>query len=113
MASNIEPKHEKEVAALLNNYKSLYLKWVFELRCSFDLLMYGFGSKKALIEDFASTTLTKEILLAINGYLHASIEVLLDQLKAKKAATSGNLSKFQQPFSSRSMDDVLAFMNES
>ncbi|KAK7847980.1 origin of replication complex subunit 2, partial [Quercus suber] len=32
-ASNIEPKHEKEVVALMNSYKSLYSKWVFELRC--------------------------------------------------------------------------------
>lgn len=29
---NIEPKHEKEVASLINSYKSLYNEWVFELR---------------------------------------------------------------------------------
>ncbi|KAB1220367.1 Origin recognition complex subunit 2 [Morella rubra] len=121
-ASNIEPKHEKEVAALLNSYKSLYPKWVFKLRCGFGLLMYGFGSKKALIEDFASTTLTDYSVLVINGYLQSInikqvvtslAEVLWDQLKTKKVATSGNLSKVQQPFSSRSMDDVLAFLNGS
>lgn len=30
--SNIEPKHEKEIASLINSYKSLYNEWVFELR---------------------------------------------------------------------------------
>lgn len=38
-------------------------------RCGFGLLMYGFGSKKALIEDFASAALTEYSVLVINGYL--------------------------------------------
>ncbi|XP_030950306.1 origin of replication complex subunit 2 [Quercus lobata] len=121
-ASNIEPKHEKEVVALMNSYKSLYSIWVFELRCGFGLLMYGFGSKKALIEDFASTALTDYSVVVINGYLQAInikqvvialAEVLWDQLKSKRATSSGNLPKAQQPFNSRSMDDLLAFLNGS
>lgn len=31
-ASSIESKHEKEIVSLLDSYKSLYPKWVFELR---------------------------------------------------------------------------------
>lgn len=31
--------------------------------------MYGFGSKKILLEDFASTTLTDYGVVVINGYL--------------------------------------------
>lgn len=38
-------------------------------RCGFGLLMYGFGSKKALIEDFASSSLTEYSVVVINGYL--------------------------------------------
>lgn len=33
--------------------------------------MYGFGSKKILLEDFASTTLTEFGVIVINGYLPA------------------------------------------
>lgn len=40
-------------------------------RCGFGLLMYGFGSKKALIEDFASTALTEYSVIVINGYLQS------------------------------------------
>ena len=36
-ASNIEPKHEKEIAALVNSYKTSYPKWVFELRHALNL----------------------------------------------------------------------------
>ena len=35
----------------------------------FGLLMYGFGSKKQLLEDFASTTLTDFTVIVINCYL--------------------------------------------
>lgn len=33
--------------------------------------MYGFGSKKALIEDFASEALTEHSVVVINGYLQS------------------------------------------
>ncbi|KAB2037579.1 hypothetical protein ES319_D03G084700v1 [Gossypium barbadense] len=38
--SNIEPKHQNDIADLINSYKSLYPKWFFDLRCGFGLLMY-------------------------------------------------------------------------
>ncbi|XP_038720458.1 origin of replication complex subunit 2-like isoform X2 [Tripterygium wilfordii] len=120
--ANSEPKHEKEVSALMESYKSLYPQWVFELRCGFALLMYGFGSKKALLEDFASIALTEYSVIVINGYLQsinikqvvvAMAEVLWDQLKSSGKTTSASLGKVQQPFSSRSMDDLLSFLNGS
>ncbi|KAK6939579.1 Origin recognition complex, subunit 2 [Dillenia turbinata] len=119
-ASSIEPKHENEVVALLNGYKKLYPKWVFDLRCGFGLLMYGFGSKKALLEDFASAALTECAVFVINGYLQSInmkkallmlAEVLWDQLKTTRR-TPRNLPKFQQ-FSSQSVDELLTFLDES
>ncbi|PQM34939.1 origin of replication complex subunit 2 [Prunus yedoensis var. nudiflora] len=119
-ASKIEPKHEKEVKELMNSYKSSYTEWAFELRCGLGLLMYGFGSKKALLEDFASTSLTEYSVVVVNGYLPginikqvvaALAELLWDQLKSKRK-NPGSSSKVQQPFSSRSMDDLLAFLDE-
>ncbi|KAJ4704720.1 Origin recognition complex, subunit 2 [Melia azedarach] len=121
-ASNIEPKHEKEIVSLMNSYKSLYSRWVFELGCGFGLLMYGFGSKKALLEDFASTALAESSVVVINGYLQSInikqvvimlAEVLWDQFKSKRKTPSRSLPKAQQPFNSRSMDDLLAFLDGS
>ena len=40
-------------------------------RCGFGLLMYGFGSKRTLLEDFASTSLTEYSVVVINGYLQS------------------------------------------
>ncbi|CAN8316866.1 unnamed protein product [Cochlearia groenlandica] len=116
---NIETKHEKEISELLNNYKTMYPKWVFELRCGFGLLMYGFGSKKGLVEDFVSSSLTEYSVIVINGYLPsvnlkqvllAIAELLSDRLKCKRTC-SGRLSKSQETFPSRSIDDILTFLH--
>ncbi|KAL3505184.1 hypothetical protein ACH5RR_035025 [Cinchona calisaya] len=40
-------------------------------RCGFGLLMYGFGSKRTLLEDFASTSLTEYAVVVINGYFQS------------------------------------------
>nr|XP_009801895.1 PREDICTED: origin recognition complex subunit 2-like isoform X2 [Nicotiana sylvestris] len=121
VAANIEPKHEKEVNDLINSYKSLYSEWLFVLRCGFALLMYGFGSKKALIEDSATRSLTEYSVVVVNGYLQSInlkqvvitlAELLWDQLKLRKKTTSGNPSKSQQPFNPKSMDDLLAFLDK-
>lgn len=116
----IVPKHEKETASLLKTYKDMYSKWLFELRCGFGLLMYGFGSKKILLEDFASSTLTDFGVVVINGYLHSVnikqvvitlAEVLWDQLKTKRKSSTGSKSKNQIPFSSQSTEDLLSFLD--
>ncbi|KAL6212475.1 hypothetical protein ACLB2K_017695 [Fragaria x ananassa] len=120
--SNIEPKHEKEIEDLLSSYKSLYPRWAFDLRCGLGLLMYGFGSKKTLLEDFVSTSLTEYSAFVINGYLPtinikqvltSLAEVLWDQLKTKRRTPSKSSSKDQQPYSSRSVEDLLAFLDVS
>ncbi|XP_010529837.1 PREDICTED: origin of replication complex subunit 2 [Tarenaya hassleriana] len=119
-ASNIEMKHEKEIAALMDEYKTMYPKWVFELRCGFGLLMYGFGSKKALIEDFASSSLTEYSVVVVNGYLPSVnlkqvlttlAELLSDQLKSRRKSSSASSCKCQETFSSRSIDGLLSFLH--
>ncbi|WOL02787.1 hypothetical protein Cni_G11506 [Canna indica] len=116
--SEILPKHEKEIGHLLKTYKDLYSKWLFELRCGFGLLLYGFGSKKVLLEDFASTTLTDYETVVINGYLPSVnikqvlitlAEVLSDQLKHK--SSTRNKSRSEHPFSSQSVEDLLSYLN--
>ncbi|CAN4099096.1 unnamed protein product [Withania somnifera] len=118
VAANIEPKHEKEVNDLISSYKSLYSKWLFALRCGFTLLMYGFGSKKALIEDFATQSLIEYSVVVV--YLKSInlkqvvitlTELLWDQLKLRQKTTSGSLCKNQQTFNTRYMSDLLTFLD--
>lgn len=111
------PKHVNEQAALMESYKSFYSKWLFQLRCGFGLLMYGFGSKKKLLEDFASSTLTDGGVVVINGYLPSVnmksvistiAEVLLDQVDNMSAR---NKSKNTPPFNSHSLKEYISFLD--
>ncbi|KAK4745683.1 hypothetical protein SAY87_011995 [Trapa incisa] len=120
--ANIEPKHQKEISALKDSYKSSYSEWVFKLRCGFGLLFYGFGSKRALIEDFASTSLTEYSVVVVNGYLQSVnikqvvaciAEVLWDSLNPRRKIPRENMSILQQPLSSQSMEDHFAFLDGS
>ncbi|KAG6479589.1 hypothetical protein ZIOFF_063056 [Zingiber officinale] len=113
-------KHENEIQHLIKSYRNLYPKWLFELRCSFGLLMYGFGSKKALLEDFASTSLTDFGVVVINGYLPSNnlkqalitlAEVLSDQLKHERKSSTRSKSNTEHTFSSLSIEDLLSFLN--
>lgn len=118
-AADLEPTHEKEVNDLIKSYQDSYSQWRFILRSGFGLLMYGFGSKKAVIEDFAST-LTEYSVLVINGYLQSVnlkqviitlAQLLWDQLKLRNKTSMGTVSKSHQPFNTRSMDDLLVFLD--
>ncbi|EYU36296.1 hypothetical protein ABFS82_14G254500 [Erythranthe guttata] len=118
--TKIESKHEKEIGDLVSSYRKSYSEWAFVLRCGFGLLMYGFGSKKALIEDFASTALTDYSVIVINGYLQSVnlkqvavtlAELLWEQLKMHRKSTSESQPKSQQPFLTRSMDDLISFLD--
>ncbi|KAJ1687242.1 hypothetical protein LUZ63_018632 [Rhynchospora breviuscula] len=117
--SELPTKHEKEIGSLLESYKGLYSNWLFELRCGFGLLMYGFGSKKALLEDFASSTLTSYTVVVINGYL-ASVnlkqvmttiaEILWEHYKCKAKTSTGKKQQTQLPNGLKSVDDIVTFI---
>uniref|UniRef100_A0A0E0G2D3 Origin recognition complex subunit 2 n=1 Tax=Oryza nivara TaxID=4536 RepID=A0A0E0G2D3_ORYNI len=117
--AEIPPKHEREVEALTRSYKEQYRNWLFELRCGFGLLMYGFGSKKMLLEDFASTTLSDFTVIVVNGYLPSInlkqvivtvAEIFWEQTKLKRKRQTATRSQLQ-PFASQSIDDIISFLN--
>ncbi|KHN12773.1 Origin recognition complex subunit 2 [Glycine soja] len=118
----VDEQHENEITLLLHSYKTMYPEWFFALRNGFGLLMYGFGSKKVLIEDFASTALTEYSVVVINGYLQtinlkqvviALAEILWEQVKTKQRVSYRDLPKSQQSFNSKSMEDLLTFLDQA
>ncbi|XP_020586761.1 LOW QUALITY PROTEIN: origin of replication complex subunit 2-like [Phalaenopsis equestris] len=127
-ASEISPKNEAGIAALLRSYKGQYSQWLFELRCGFGLLMFGFGSKKALLgskkvlfEDFASAALTDYDVVVINGYLPSInlkqvmvtiAELLEEKQKGRRKASTGNRQRTQQQFNTYPIDDLLIYLND-
>ncbi|XP_037644488.1 origin recognition complex subunit 2 [Sebastes umbrosus] len=58
----------KEIQQLHNKYRKHFSKWMLQLQLGFSVLVYGLGSKKALLEDFRVSQLDQEIHLVVNGF---------------------------------------------
>ncbi|KAG0565424.1 hypothetical protein KC19_8G189500 [Ceratodon purpureus] len=116
--AKLSPKHEKEQAALLESYRTFYHKWYFQLRCGFGLLMYGFGSKKKLLEDFATSELRDGAAVVVNGYLsnvnikHVVYTVVNTLWEARKKGKASNKAKQDSPVSSNSLVDLLGSLTD-
>ncbi|KAK9845335.1 hypothetical protein WJX81_003690 [Elliptochloris bilobata] len=65
--ASLPVKHVNDKAALMAEYEQCFPKWRFQLREGFSLLLYGFGSKRVLLERFAVDELLDGGVLAVNG----------------------------------------------
>lgn len=50
------------------DYKKLFPKWLYILNQGFNVLLYGLGSKKQLLETFHSIHLMNETVMVVNGF---------------------------------------------
>ncbi|CAA6664155.1 unnamed protein product [Spirodela intermedia] len=113
--SGLPVKHGKEIKTLLNSYKDLYPEWLFELRCCLGVLTYGFGSKKTLLEDFATSSLTNLGAVVINGYLPSVNlkQVVLALAELWWAQSHGRRrSSAREPSGAQSMEDLISSLDE-
>ena len=62
-----QPFHE-DYQSLHKEHSSLYAYWLFQMSAGFNILLYGLGSKRELIESFRSEKLTGTTHLVVNGY---------------------------------------------
>ena len=61
-------KHVDDISTLFSMHKLHFNEWFFKLHAGFNLLFYGYGSKRRLINDFCASSLTDGIVLMINGF---------------------------------------------
>jgi origin recognition complex subunit 2 len=62
------PTHATERDQLMRLYAKQFPQWFFELRAGFNVLLYGFGSKRKLMLNFARTMLTDAPVIIVNGF---------------------------------------------
>jgi len=66
----MDKRHIKEEQELIQSYRMYsFSLWISELDSGFNLILYGFGSKKKLIENFASSCLYQHATLIVNGFM--------------------------------------------
>ncbi|KAI5790119.1 origin recognition complex subunit 2-domain-containing protein [Geopyxis carbonaria] len=82
------PDHAPARAALLAGYRGCFDQWAFELASGFNLLLYGYGSKRALLLAFAAHVYTTPgSVVVFNGYnAAAGVKDLLTMLAASTGA---------------------------
>jgi origin recognition complex subunit 2 len=61
--------HKAECDILNDFYVGMYSQWLFELMNGYNLLFYGYGSKKDFIDKFVQEELNDYPVLIVNGYV--------------------------------------------
>ncbi|XP_032833233.2 origin recognition complex subunit 2 [Petromyzon marinus] len=71
----------KERKQLEQEYRGLFAKWMTQLRLGFNVLLYGLGSKRNLLEDFRCSLLPNRCHVVINGYFPSiTIKMVLNSI---------------------------------
>uniref|UniRef100_A0A8C5X9D5 Origin recognition complex subunit 2 n=1 Tax=Malurus cyaneus samueli TaxID=2593467 RepID=A0A8C5X9D5_9PASS len=57
-----------EIRDLNKQHESLFSKWMLQLHLGFNIVLYGLGSKRDLLEKFRTSLLQNSVHLVVNGY---------------------------------------------
>ena len=81
---------QKDKAALFKEYQSCYTYWLFQLSHGFNILLYGLGSKRNILEDFRFKILHNSCHLVVNGFFPGiTVKDILTQLTSEVLGYSG------------------------
>ncbi|KAG0281113.1 Origin recognition complex subunit 2 [Linnemannia exigua] len=90
-------KHAQEMEMLRLLYEEQFSQWFFELVSGFNLLLYGYGSKRQLLTQFATSMLTDAPLIIVNGYFPAiTIKDILDKISSTALGYTGPTGSLQE-----------------
>lgn len=68
LLSKVSPSFSAELKQLNQQYEQLFHKWMLQLHLGFNIVLYGLGSKRDLLEKFRATMLRDSIHVVINGF---------------------------------------------
>nr|SVE74364.1 EOG090X0AVI [Daphnia barbata] len=68
LMENLDDCHSKEKILLMKEYQQQFLQWMFLLREGFNVLIYGLGSKRYLLDEFRTRFLAEKNVIVVNGY---------------------------------------------
>lgn len=68
LLSKFVPSFSAEIEQLNQQHEKLFHKWMLQLHLGFNIVLYGLGSKRDLLEKFRTTMLQDSIHVVINGF---------------------------------------------
>ncbi|XP_059134307.1 origin recognition complex subunit 2 [Peromyscus eremicus] len=81
LLSKFSPSFSAEIAQLNQQHEKLFHKWMLQLRLGFNIVLYGLGSKRDLLEKFRTTMLQDSIHVVINGFFPGiSVKSILNSI---------------------------------
>ncbi|KAF9949008.1 Origin recognition complex subunit 2 [Mortierella alpina] len=93
----VPAKHAREKEMLMLLYEEQFPQWYFELISGFSLLIYGYGSKRLLLNKFATSVLTDAPLIIVNGYFPTlAVKEILDRISATALKYTGPTGTLQE-----------------
>jgi origin recognition complex subunit 2 len=87
LLASIPDRHADHIKNLHDAHRQQFTQWKFETDCGYNILLFGYGSKRNLIEAFGREELAEEMsVLVINGYFpNLSLDSILSQILAQFA----------------------------
>uniref|UniRef100_A0A8C5KFA7 Origin recognition complex subunit 2 n=1 Tax=Jaculus jaculus TaxID=51337 RepID=A0A8C5KFA7_JACJA len=68
LLSKFSPSFSAEIKQLNQQYEKLFHKWMLQLHLGFNIVLYGLGSKRDLLERFRTAMLQDSVHVVINGF---------------------------------------------
>ncbi|NXM80876.1 ORC2 protein, partial [Oenanthe oenanthe] len=68
LLKNAPVAYSAEIRDLNQQHESLFSKWMLQLHLGFNIVLYGLGSKRDLLEKFRTSLLQDSVHLVVNGY---------------------------------------------
>ncbi|NXW75531.1 ORC2 protein, partial [Hirundo rustica] len=68
LLKNAPLAYAAEIRHLNQQHESLFSKWMLQLHLGFNIVLYGLGSKRDLLEKFRTSLLQDSVHLVVNGY---------------------------------------------
>jgi origin recognition complex subunit 2 len=84
LLANIPDHHAAEIQNLHEAHRQQFPQWRFEIDNGYNVILFGYGSKRSLIEEFGREELADDMsVLVINGYIPSiSLDSILTQILA-------------------------------
>uniref|UniRef100_A0A2D4J053 Origin recognition complex subunit 2 n=1 Tax=Micrurus lemniscatus lemniscatus TaxID=129467 RepID=A0A2D4J053_MICLE len=81
LLNNVPVAFAAEREKLMKQYESLFYKWMLQLHLGFNIVLYGLGSKRDLLENFRVSLLQDSVHLVVNGFFpNISIKSILNSI---------------------------------
>jgi len=82
LLAGIPDRHVKEIENLQKAHRQQFTQWKFEVDNGYNILLFGYGSKRTLMEAFATEELAEDMsVLVVNGYFPMlSLETILSEI---------------------------------